>query len=204
MSDDLMKIQENPEEPELMQASFSFLLDDEVKQDSLVAEHKAWLKSIRRERPSPNVPYKVAVYIRFFNQTKYDNYLDYHKQNFLSTIEQYPQWEFVDFYVDTGSTAPNMESAKAWSDLLLDCQSGKVNLIITQKVSNVSRKLNEVIFCSRILAAQKNPVGIYFVSEDLFSLSSYYMDDLRDTYFLPDPDWKQLPEDPPIRGVLHD
>ena len=66
------------------------------------------------------------------------------------------------------------------------------------------KKLNEVIFCSRLLAAQENPVGIYFVSEDLFTLSSYYMEDLTDPSFFPDPEWKMLPDDEQIRGVLHD
>ena len=30
----------------------------------------------------------------------------------------------MDFYIDEGSTAPRMESAKAWSRLLQDCQDG--------------------------------------------------------------------------------
>jgi len=188
----------------LVQPSFDFLLEEDAKQDALVAEHKAWLKTIRKERPSPHISYNVAVYIRYFNQTRYENYLEYLKQNFLSTISQYPKWNFVGFYIDHGSTAPNMESAKAWSELLTDCGDGKVDLIITQKVSSVSRKLNEVIFCSRLLAAQENPVGIYFVSEDLFTLSSYYMEDLTDPSFFPDPEWKMLPDDEQIRGVLHD
>lgn len=36
-----------------------------------IAEHKAWLKTIRHEYPNPLRFFKVAVYIRFFNQTQY-------------------------------------------------------------------------------------------------------------------------------------
>ena len=32
----------------------------------LVEQHRQWLKSIRHETPSPKIPFKVAVYIRFF------------------------------------------------------------------------------------------------------------------------------------------
>ena len=32
-------------------------------------------KPCRHEYPSPYAHYKIGVYIRFFNQTKYDNYL---------------------------------------------------------------------------------------------------------------------------------
>ena len=37
-----------------------------------------------------------------------------------------------------------------------------------------------------ILASQKEPVGIYFISEDLFTLASYYHRDLFETDFLPE------------------
>lgn len=79
-----------------------------------------------------------------------------------------------------------MENAEDWSRLLDDCMTGKVDLIITQKISNVSKKISEVTWCARLLASLEKPVGIYFVSEDVFTLASYYMQDLRDTVFLPE------------------
>ena len=105
-----------------------------------------------------------------------------------------PNWELVGFYVDEGSTAPNMESAKEWCRLLADCFSGKVDLIITQKVSNVSKKPCEITILARMLAALEKPVGIYFVSENIFTLASYYQHDLRDKEFFPTEDWQVLPD----------
>ena len=52
----------------------------------MIRQHKAWLESIPHECPSPYTHYRIGVYIRFFNQTKYENYLDYHKQQFADTI----------------------------------------------------------------------------------------------------------------------
>ncbi len=183
--------------------SFDFILEQETEQQAQLAEHRAWLKSIKHERPLPKHHYKVAVYIRYFNQTKYENYLAYHKQQFLDTMGLCPNWEFVGFYIDEGGTAPNMESAKDWTRLLQDCFDGKVDLIITQKVSNVSKKPSEITFCARILAAHK--VGIYFISEDIFTLASYYQEDLKDSFFYPSPDWQLLSDDDlEVRGMLHD
>ena len=159
------------------------------------AEHRSWLRSIRHERPQPSIPYKVGIYIRYFNQTKYDNYLSYHKKQFTDTVALCPNWTLVDFYIDEGSTAPNIESAPELRRLIEDCFDGKVDLIITQKVSNMSKKTAEITLLSRILAAQKHPVGIYFISEDIFTLASYYQDDLRDPEFFPTPDWKTLPDE---------
>lgn len=112
----------------------------------LVAQHRQWLKTIRHEVPNPKIPFKVAVYIRFFNQTKYrdEEYLERNKEVFRATLAQYPMWEFVGFYIDNGSTAPYMENSTAWTELLSDCDAGKVDLIITQKVSNVSRDAQEI------------------------------------------------------------
>lgn len=160
-----------------------------------IAQHKAWLASFPHECPSPYSHYRIGVYIRFFNQTKYSNYLDYHKQQFIDTVGLCPNWTLVDFYVDDGQTAPNMESAKEWCRLLDDCFAGKVDLIITQKVSNVTRKTEDITLISRLLATLPRPIGIYFISEDIFTLASYYQDDLRDKSFFPS-GWALLPDDP--------
>ena len=77
-----------------------------------------------------------------------------------------------------------MESAKEWCRLLNDCFTGKIDLIITQKVSNVSRKAWDLTFAIRLLASWG--VGIYFISEDIFTTASYYKQDMLDRDFLPE------------------
>jgi hypothetical protein len=136
-----------------------------------------------REKPEKNKHFRVGLYIRYFNQTKYEDYLDYHKKALLQEMELYPNWTVVGFYIDYGQTAPNMENAPEWSRLLHDCEEGKVDLIITQKVSDVSRKEFEIAFCSRLLASLEHPVGIYFIAEEIYTLSPRNMEDLRDTWF---------------------
>ena len=89
-----------------------------------------------------------------------------------------------------------MENAKEWSRLLQDCLNDKIDLIITQKVSNVTRNSAEITLVSRILATLKNPVGIYFINEDIFTLASYYQEDMREKRFFPSLDWQMLPDDP--------
>ena len=153
------------------------------------------MENVRREQPSPAHPFHVAVYIRYFNQTRYENYLELHKKAFSDCLARCANWKFVGFYIDEGSTAPRMENAKAWARLLQDCQDGKADLIVTQKTGNVSQKPFEVSFCARLLAALPHPVGIYFISEDIFTLASYYQEDLRDPIFLPNPEGPALPRE---------
>ena len=181
---------------------FSMIFGDSSDRSDKISEHRLWLQNIRKEHPLPATPYRVGVYIRYFNQTKYENYLDYHIKNFEDTLALCPKWTLVDFYIDEGATAPNMESAPEWCRLLDDCFDGKVDLIITQKVSNVSKKSQEITFVSRLLASLDKPVGIYFISEDIFTLASYYKADIQDKDFLPE-GFQVLPE-PNVRGELHD
>lgn len=130
--------------------SFDLCLGENLA-SPLVAQHRQWLKSIRHETPNPKIPFKVAVYIRFFNQTKCgdEEYLERNKEVFRTTLAQYPLWEFVGFYIDNGSTAPYMENSTAWSALLSDCDAGKVNLIITEGQQCFQR-------CSRSNCLRKN------------------------------------------------
>ena len=128
-------------------------------QKSERSSNRALLNGLRGERPNPKQHYKVGIYIRYFNQTKYADYLDYHVKQYQDTMALCPNWELIDFYIDEGATAPNMESAPEWSRLLRDCFRGNVNLIITQKVSNVSKKDYEITFLARILAALEKPVA---------------------------------------------
>ena len=158
----------------------------ESPEKALLARHRLWMNSVQHEYPLPYVPFRIGVYIRYYNQTKHSNYIEKHKQQFIDDIAMCPMWTLVDFYIDKGMTAPRMENSKEWCRLLDDCLSGKVNLIVTQKVSSVSSDPEEITFIARILAAQKEPVGIYFISEDIFTLASYYQTDLKDVMFLPD------------------
>ena len=173
------------------------VLRRQIKEDprkKLLAKHRLWMDNLQHEYPLPFHPFKIGVYIRYYNQTKHKNYIEKHVAQFKDDIALCPQWTLVDFYIDQGMNAPRMENAKEWCRLLGDCFTGKVDLIVTQKVSSVSNDADELSFLARTLAAQNNPVGIYFISEDIFTLASYYQPDIKDKDYLPY-GWEVLPED---------
>ena len=177
----------------------------ENPKEKLLAQHRLWLATIQHEYPMPYIPYRIGVYIRFFNQTQYSDevYLSKHKQWFLDDIALCPRWSLVDFYIDYGSRAPHMESSKEWCRLLEDCLSGRVNLIVTQKAGNISDDPQELTFICRLLATQNPPVAVYMISEDVFTLASYYREDMTDRDILPE-GWQVLPEDELDRPLLEE
>ena len=188
--------------PDELTPDFSVPFIGNYELDQQIVRHKTWLNSIRHEQPSLKKHFRVGIYIRYFNQTKHDNYSDYHIQQYKDTMALIPNWDLIDFYIDEGASAPNMESAKEWCRLLNDCFTGKVDLIITQKVSNVSKKHYELTILARILASLEKPVGIYFVSENIYTLASYYQHDLHDKEFFPSDDWALLPDDETEESLL--
>ena len=124
---------------------FAMTFGDDSEQAIRIAEHKSWLSSIRHERPATNTPFKVGVYIRYFNQTKYENYLSYHKKQFADTIALCPKWTLVDFYIDEGASAPNMETAPEWSRLLMDASFPR----IFSPVPPITKKTSKTCFSFR-------------------------------------------------------
>lgn len=196
-----MAASESEDETSLMTRGLHRNFADQSMQKPECSSNTALLNDIWGERPNPKQHYKVGIYIRYFNQTKYADYLEYHVKQYQDTMALCPNWELIDFYIDEGATAPNMESAPEWCRLLQDCFRGNVNLIITQKVSNVSKKDYEITFLARILAALEKPVGIYFVSEDIFTMASCYQDTLHDWGMFPD-HWSILPNNVSEESLL--
>ncbi len=182
----------NENEPITENVLGRWIRDDPRRQ--IRARHLLWLDSLQHEYPLPYHPYKIGVYVRYFNQTRYGNYLEKHIQQFTDDIALCKRWTLVDFYIDKGPSAPKMENSREWCRLLGDCFSGKIDLILTQKVSNISSDPDELSFIVRILAAQKHPVGIYFLSENIFTSASYYRQDMLDKGMFP-PGFKPLPDD---------
>ena len=63
-----------PQEPALAQSS-SNVLHRHIKENpkkAVLARHRLWLDSIPHEYPMPYTPYKIGVYIRYFNQTRHE------------------------------------------------------------------------------------------------------------------------------------
>ena len=93
------------------------------------------------------------------------------------------------------------QAQKIEGEMYLIYRSGEMPEVVitnlvnkTQKLSNATSDPQEIAFVARILAAQNPPIGIYFISEDIFTLASYYWIDMKDKGILPD-GWKVLPPD---------
>ena len=138
---------------------------------------------------------RVAGYARVSTeqeqqQNSYQTQLSYYTEY----ISSRPDWEFAGMYSDEGITGTSTKRRDGFNRMVEDALAGKIDLIVTQKLSNATSDPQEIAFVARILAAQDPPIGIYFISEDIFTLASYYWIDMKDKGILPD-GWKVLPPD---------
>ena len=97
-----MEQQQNPEirlqaasaqEPASVQDNTN-VLRRHIKEEPMkakLAKHRLWMDSIPHEYPMPYTPYRIGVYIRYYNQTRYENYLEKHIQQYMDDIALCPR-----------------------------------------------------------------------------------------------------------------
>lgn len=84
---------------------------------------------------------------------------------------KHPNWTLVKIYADKGISGTSTKHRVALNQMLTDSRAGKIDLIITKSVSRLARNTVDCITMVRNLAELRNPVGVFFESECIFSLN---------------------------------
>lgn len=112
---------------------------------------------------------RIAVYIRYgaSAQTICHQLQQIHYE---TLIGNHPSWELTGFYIDENVSGLSKNHI-AFNEMISDCQAEKIDLIITKSISRFSRNVVDAIEYTRMLSALKSPVGVFFESESLYTLS---------------------------------
>ena len=86
-------------------------------------------------------------------------------------IAKHPNWTLVRIYADEGISATSVKNRKDFNNMIEDCKAGKIDLIVTKSVSRFARNVVDCIKYARDLRALSPPVGIYFETENINTLS---------------------------------
>ena len=89
-------------------------------------------------------------------------------------VSQRPNWELVGIYADEGISGTSLEHRDNFLRMIDDCLSGKVDLVVTKSVSRFARNIVDCISTVRKLRSLDPPVGVYFESENIFTLKPDY------------------------------
>ena len=76
----------------------------------------------------------------------------------------------MDIYADEGISGTSLQHRDNFVRMINDCGEGKIDLIVTKSVSRFARNIIDCIGYIRQLKAATPPIGIYFETENIFTL----------------------------------
>ena len=122
----------------------------------------------------PKTIKRVAVYARVStddpNQT---SSYELQKNHYEDMVRHKENWELVDIYADEGISGTSLQHRDSFVRMLHDCQAGKIDLIVTKSVSRFARNIVDCIGYVRQLKASAPPIGVFFETENIFTLDEH-------------------------------
>ena len=114
---------------------------------------------------------RVAVYARVStddpNQT---SSYELQKNYYEDLVNHRENWELVDIYADEGISGTSLQHRDSFIRMINDCREGKIDLIVTKTVSRFARNILDCIGYVRQLKAANPPIGVFFETENIFTL----------------------------------
>ena len=114
---------------------------------------------------------RVAVYARVStddpNQT---SSYELQKNHYEDMVSRRNNWTLVDIYADEGISGTSLQHRDNFLRMISDCREGKIDLIVTKSVSRFARNIIDCIGYVRQLKAAEPPIGVFFETENIFTL----------------------------------
>lgn len=114
---------------------------------------------------------RVAAYCRVSTDsdeqaTSYDTQVDH----YTIFIQKNPEWDFAGIYADDGVSGTNTKKREDFNRMIEDCNSGKIDMIITKSISRFARN---TLDCLRYIRELKDKnIPVYFEKENINTMDS--------------------------------
>lgn len=114
---------------------------------------------------------RVGVYVRVStDDVRQTTSFELQKKYYEDFVSGHSNWTLIKVYADEGISGTSLRNRNAFKEMIRDAEDGKLDLIITKSVSRFARNTIDLLGTVRMLSHLKNPVGVFFESECLFSL----------------------------------
>lgn len=115
---------------------------------------------------------RVAVYVRVSTgDPRQTTSYELQKNYYTDEIARHPGWKLVEIYADEGISGTYLKHRDAFIRMIEDCKAGKIDLVITKSVSRFSRNIMDCIGYVRELKALRSPIGVFFETENIYTLN---------------------------------
>lgn len=116
---------------------------------------------------------RVAVYARVStDDPRQTSSYELQKNHYLDVVSRHEGWKLVDIYADEWISGTSLQHRDSFIRMIRDCNDGKIDLIVTKSVSRFARNVLDCIGYVRKLAAMNPPIGVFFETENIFTLNS--------------------------------
>ena len=93
------------------------------------------------------------------------------QEHYQQLVGSHPNWDLRHIFADEGISGTSLKNRDEFNDMIERCMNGEFNLIVTKSVSRFARNLVDCISLVRKLKSLNPPVGVFFETDNLFTLS---------------------------------
>lgn len=113
---------------------------------------------------------RVAAYARVSMESeRLQHSLSAQVSYYSSLIQQNPAWEYAGVYADDGITGTKTNDRAEFNRMIADCESGKIDIILTKSISRFAR--NTVDLLNAVRHLKELGISVQFEKEHIDSLS---------------------------------
>lgn len=165
MSENRSQLRDTESEKARIRARYKGIDPDELENIIPAAPQENFYEDNREKR--------VAVYARVStDDPRQTSSYELQKNHYLDVVSHHPGWKLVDIYADEGISGTSLLHRDAFIRMIKDCQTKKIDLIVTKSVSRFARNVLDCIGYVRQLAAMHPPIGVFFETENIYALNS--------------------------------
>ncbi len=116
---------------------------------------------------------RVGVYARVStDDPRQTSSYELQKNHYEDVVNRHDNWILIKIYADEGISGTSLQHRDAFLEMIADCKAGKLDLIITKTVARFARNVIDCIGIARELAAMTPPIGIFYETENIYTLNS--------------------------------
>lgn len=117
--------------------------------------------------------FRVCAYCRVStdNDEQLSSY-ELQQAHYRQLVGKHPNWDLRHIYADEGISGTSLKNRDDFNAMIAACERGEYDLIVTKSVSRFARNLVDCITLVRKLKRQTPPVGVFFETDNLNTLSA--------------------------------
>ena len=115
--------------------------------------------------------FRVCAYCRV--STDNDEQLssfELQQAHYQQLVQDHPNWNLKHIFADQGISGTSLKNRDEFNAMIEACKQGEYDLIVTKSVSRFARNLVDCISLIRMLKGLRPPVGVYFETDNLYTL----------------------------------